>query len=87
MTQLDQQSINIREIRDVANRFDADSIETCIQLAMDNKENPCYPTDELEQAMNILAKASFVRNQMKQGMTLAVAIRELGKRIRSIQGS
>lgn len=84
---MNQQSINIREIRDVANRFDTNSIESCIQLAMENKENPCYPNDELEEAMNTLAKANFVRGQMEQGMSLSVAIRELGKRIRSIQGS
>lgn len=83
---MNQQSINMREIRDVANRFDADSIDSCIQLAIENKENPCYPNDELEEVMNILAKANFVRNQMEQGINLTAAIRELGKRIRSVQG-
>ena len=86
MIQMEQQSINIKEIRDVANRFAADSIDTCIRLVMDNKENPCYPSDGLEEAINILEKASFVRGQMEQGMSLAIAMRELGKRIRSIQG-
>jgi hypothetical protein len=84
---MDQQSINIREIRDVANRFDTNSIESCIQLAMENKENPCYSAFELEDAMNVLAKANFVKSQMEQGMSLAEAIRDLGKRIRSVQGS
>ena len=82
---MNQQSFYIREIRDVANRFDSDSINSCIQLAMDNKENPCYASDELENAMSILAKASFVRGQMEQGVSLALAIRELGKRIRLLQ--
>ncbi len=54
---MNQQTINMREIRDVANRFDAGSIEACIQLAME------------------------------QGMNLAQAARELGKRIRSLQNN
>lgn len=83
---MNQQSINMREIRNVANRFDADSIDSCIQLAIENKENPCYPNDELEEVMNVLAKANFVRNQMEQGINLTAAIRELGQRIRSVQG-
>jgi hypothetical protein len=87
MTQLVQQSINIREIRDVANRFDAGSIETCIQLAIENKANPCYPNDEPEEIMNVLAKSLFVRSQMEQGKTSAEAIRVLGKRIRSVQNN
>ena len=82
---MNQQSINIREIRDVANRFDADSIEICIQLAMENKENPCYPNDELEEIMNVLAKSLFVKRQMEQGKTSAEAIRVLGQRIRTLQ--
>ena len=82
---MNQQTINISEIRDLADRFDADSIEACIQLAMENKENPCYANDELEEIMNVLTKANFVRSQMEQGMNLADAIRELGKRIRSLQ--
>lgn len=84
---MNQQSINIREIRDVANRFDADSIETCIQSAMENKANPCYPNDVREEIMNVLAKGLFVRSQMEQGLSLAHAARELGKRIRTIQGA
>ena len=82
---MNQQSINMREIRNVANGFDADTIETCIQLAMKNKDNPCYPNDELEETINVLAKGLFIRSQMEQGLSLAHAARELGKRIRSLQ--
>ncbi len=80
---MNQQSVNMREIRDVANRFDANSLESCIQLAMENKDNPCYPNDEREETMNVLAKGLYVRSQMEQGKTSAEAIRVLGKRIRS----
>ena len=86
MTQLNQQSLNIKKIRDLANSFDADSLESCIQLAMSNKDNPCYENNDLEEVMNVLAKANFIRSQVEQGMTIAVAMRELGKRMRFIQG-
>lgn len=87
MKQTSQQSMHISEIRDLANRFSSEAIEKCIQLAMENKENPCYSAIELEDAMNVLAKANFVKSQMEQGMSLAEAIRDLGNRIRSVQGS
>ena len=84
---MNQQSLNIKEIRDIANSFDAVSIETCMQLALENKDNPCYENNELEEVMNVLAKANFVRSQVEQGNTLALAMRELGKRMRFIQGA
>ena len=58
-----------------------------MQLALKNKANPCYVNNELEEVMNILAKANFVRSQVEQGNTLALAMRELGKRMRFIQGT
>lgn len=87
MSQIASQSMNISEIRDLANSFSSDAIDKCIQLAMENKENPCYSGIELEDAMNILVKANFIKGQMEQGMSMAHAIRDLGKRIRSVQGS
>ena len=81
------QSMNITEIRSLASRFSTEAIETCIQLAIENKENPCYSANELEDIMNVLAKASFVRGLMEQGKSLVEAIRELGKRIRSVQAN
>ncbi len=86
MTQTNQQSTHISEIRDLAKRFDANALEKCMQRALQNKDNPCYAADEFEDVINVLAKANFVTTQMQQGQTIAGAIRELGKRIRSIQG-
>lgn len=84
---MNPQSLNIKEIRDVANSFDTGSIESCLQLAMENQDNPCYENVELEEVMNVLAKANFVRGQVEQGITIAVAMRELGKRIRTLQNN
>lgn len=86
MKQSQQQSINIKEIRDIANRFDSGTLEECMQLALGQKDNPCYPKAEIEEVMNILAKAGFVRSQIESGSSVSVAMRELGKRMRLIQG-
>jgi len=78
-------SMHIGEIRELAKHFDAASIEQCMELALQNKPNPCYSAGDLEDIMNVLAKASFVKAQQEQGESLAEAIRELGKRIRAVQ--
>lgn len=77
----------ITDIRELARRFDARAIEQCIQLALAEQANPCYTTNEASETMNVLAKTGFVIGQMQQGMTLAQAIRELGRRIRAVQGA
>ena len=48
MKQLPQQLINLKDIRDIVNRFDADTLEACMQLALQQKDNPCYPKAETE---------------------------------------
>ena len=85
MNQMAHSPMPIAQIRAVATRFDAEAIETCIQLALKKKDNPCYDADGVEEIMLVLAKVKFVRNKMEQGTSLAEAIRELGKRIRSFQ--
>ena len=76
---------HIKEIRELANHFSAEAIENCMQLALEGKENPCFQAGKLEEMMNVLAKASFVREQIEQGSSLGDAIRELGKRMRAAQ--
>jgi len=77
-------TMHIAEIRELAKRFDVDSIDHCMTQALENKPNPCYSAGTLEEVMNVLAKASFVTAQIAQGQSMAEAIRELGKRARSL---
>jgi len=78
-------TMHIAEIRELAKQFDADSIQQCMERARQNKPNPCYTAGEQEEVMNVLAKADFVTAQIQQGRSMAEAIRELGKRVRSLQ--
>jgi len=80
------QSAQITEVRELAKRFDADAIEQCMDLALCGQHNACYQASSSEDVINVLAKVSFVSAQVQQGTTLAVAMRELGKRMRALQG-
>lgn len=80
-------SNQIQDVRDLAKRFNPQAIDQCMQLALEEKANPCYSANEIEDVMNVLAKASFVSGYMQKGHSMSEAIRELGKRIRSLQGN
>ena len=82
-----KQSINIKEIREVVSRFGSDAIDECMLLVMAGKTNPCYLKAEAEEMMNVLAKAAFIRTQMENGSSQPEAMRELGNRMRLIQGA
>lgn len=79
-------SVPVKEIRDLAQRFSSTQIENCISHQLDDGSNPCAASKDAEAAMDALAKADFVRQLMEeQGMSLSDALRDLGRRIRSVQ--
>ncbi len=86
MARQPHQNIHLAEIRELAQRFSADTIDKCMQQELEEGSNPCYSDSEVEEVMNILAKSQFVRSQMDGGKKPGEAIRELGRRIRAIQG-
>lgn len=77
--------MHLTEIRELARRYSAEMIEKCLQQELASEENPCFEDKEIEEVINVLAKAEFVKSLMEQGQTLPEAIRELGRRIRAIQ--
>ena len=77
--------LSIKEVRELAARLSAEEIESCIHHQLDEGHNPCAPDEQAEEAMNVLAKAEYVRHLMDRGQTLSEAIRELGRRIRAVQ--
>jgi len=80
------QDMHLAEVRRLAQQYSAETIERCLQQELDEGSNPCYSDTEVEAVMNVLAKSEFVRSQMEQGEKMSEAIRELGRRIRAIQG-
>jgi hypothetical protein len=82
----DDGGMHIKEIRELARRFSGAEIEGCIHHQLDAGSNPCAPSESAEEAMNVLAKADYVRHLMdERGFTLSGALRELGRRIRQVQ--
>ena len=78
--------MHLKEIRELAQRFSGEEIEGCIHHQLDAGSNPCAPSESAEEAMNVLAKADYVRDLMDQhGYSLSEAVRELGRRIRRAQ--
>lgn len=78
--------MHLKEIRELAQRFSGEEIEGCIHHQLDAGNNPCAPSESAEEAMNMLAKADYVRDLMDDhGYSLSEAVRELGRRIRRAQ--
>jgi len=73
----------IKEVRTLANAFSLKKLSACLDLAITNTPNPCFCSSDNEITVSTLAKASFVRKQVEQGMSLPEAMRELANRIRA----
>lgn len=78
--------IHIREIKDLASRFDPEVIDNCIRQALDfGHPRDCHLDADTEEAVDILSKAGYVRGRMEDGLSLGEAVRELGRKIRRVQ--
>ncbi len=78
--------MNIKEIKELASKFTPEQLENCILQTIQDGKNECDITGDVEEVVNILAKAQTVRELMEQGMSQMEAIRELARRIRQVQG-
>ncbi|MBI5639983.1 MAG: hypothetical protein HZA17_06110 [Nitrospirae bacterium] len=76
---------DLKEIRELAKRFRPDEIEGCLTQQLETGANICLRDASSEKVINELAKAVFIRNLMDQGVSLPDALRELARRMRSIQ--
>ncbi len=79
--------MNIKEIKQLADKFTKEQLENCILQTVENGKNECEIDGEVMEVVNTLAKAQTVRELMDNGMTQMEAIRELARRIRQIQGA
>jgi len=78
--------MNIKEIRELANRFSKEQLEKCILQTVETGRNECELDGDVLEVVNTLAKAQTVRELMDQGMDQMEAVRELARRIRQLQG-
>ncbi|WP_456381968.1 DUF6952 family protein [Persephonella sp.] len=78
--------MNIKEIKELANRFTKEQLENCILQTVQDGKNECEIDGDTLEVVNTLAKAQTVRELMDSGMSQMEAIRELARRIRQVQG-
>ena len=77
--------MDVKEIKELAKRFTPEQIEGCITQQLETGKNVCLKNPSAEYIINELSKAEFIKKLMNEGMELADALRELAKRMRSIQ--
>jgi malate/lactate dehydrogenase len=82
---MEKQDVDIKEIRELANKFTPQEIEGCIQQQLKEGENICDVKGPTEYAIGELAKAGVVKKLMEKGMSITDAVRELARRIRLVQ--
>lgn len=77
--------MDVKEIRELAQRFSPEQIEQCIGVQIETGTNVCLRDESSEKVINELAKAQFVRGLIEKGMALPDALRELARRMREIK--
>lgn len=82
---MEKQDLHLKEIKELAKQFTPEEIENCIAQQLEKGENICDVVGPMEEVINILSKAEFVKESMAKGISMTDAIRDLAKRIRAIQ--
>jgi len=75
-----------RELKKLVEKYSVEKLEACIAQQVSVGENACGVTGGEDEVMAELSKAEVVRELMDEGRSLAEALRELGRRIRSVYG-
>ncbi|MEO5356986.1 MAG: hypothetical protein H7844_06775 [Nitrospirae bacterium YQR-1] len=83
---MERQNINIKEIKELAQKFSTQEIETCITQQLQEGVNECKLGGPTDHVINELSKAEYVSNRMAEGASVIDAMRELAKKIRNVQG-
>lgn len=79
--------MDTKELKRLVERYSARQIEKCIHQQLERGENQCEIVDETDEVISELSKAEVVRELMDQGMKFSEALRELGRRIRTVYGA
>ena len=77
-------SSSMSDVRELATRYDNEALATCMKQALNDRSNSCYSALNSTNVINVLARASFVKQLQTDGLSIAEAIRELGKRMRAL---
>lgn len=77
----------MKEIRDLAEKYSHAELESCIEQQISEGSNACFIGQTPEETMNVLSKASYVKQQVEEGKAASIldAIRKMAAGIRSLQ--
>jgi len=78
--------MDLTEIRRLASSYSFDQLEDLVTHMTENEGEALYTDPERAEMFNTLVKAEIVRKFVDEGMSLPEAIRELGRRMRSVVG-
>jgi hypothetical protein len=76
-----------QDLKKLVEKYSYDQIDACIQQQLAKGENECNLVDSTNEVIEVLSKASVVREMMDHGMNFSDALRELGRKIRAVYGS
>ena len=79
--------MDTKQLKKLTGKFSPDQLQSCIRQQLDKGENACEIVDETDEVITMLSKAEVVRELMNKGMKFSDALRELGRRIRSVYGA
>lgn len=71
-------------VRNLAEKHDAEELEAMLGRAIEGEA--CCGLKDAEETVAVLAKAQFVRGLIDEGTEPREAMRELGRRMRRLQG-
>jgi len=77
--------MNVKAVRELAEKFDEKSLEVCIDQQIRSGSNDCYSGESQEECVDSLSKASYIRCQMDKGISVTEAVRNLAQTIRSLE--
>ena len=78
--------MDTKELKKLVEKYSAEKLEACIAQQTAMGVNECRVTGVEDEVMAELSKAEVVRELMDEGRSFAEALRELGRRIRSVYG-
>ena len=78
-------SDELRQIKDIAQRYTPEEIEGCITQQVETGKNICLTDDRSEKIISELSKAGVIKDLMGQGLGFSDALRELARRMRLLQ--
>lgn len=83
----DSKTHEMTTIRSLASHLEGNNLDCCLQEQIESGHNSCYANHDYEHVINVLAKASFVKQLEAEGLSIPGAIRELARRMRFAQGN